>query len=300
MTAFITVLAASSIMSAPLMQTSADTVPPHEIPGAAVTGCDCRSVTLSWQDFPKGVYITAEDENGTVLHFSADDTESFTASGLAPDNDYNFRLYPLGTPFGRYMSVSAHTAEYKNTKDVSLDTPVWDQLSGNTAYYGCGPTCMGMILYSEKGISLTKDDILRAAYDSGNWYNVYQNFSNAWTSYAGATLEYVAGYASLYGCEGNYDLLSGLSDEQIIEKINMLLDNGHRIIIGHRKKESGAHHYAVICGKSVSDGRSVFSVIDPYGGVKYQWSETDLLDRLNAVDMTNDFTRQVRGIVWLS
>lgn len=128
---------------------------------------------------------------------------------------------------------------------INLDTYICDQLSGSIySSSGCGPTSAAMLLSSERDIEISKDDIITTAYDNGFYYDVGVNF----TSGRGVTLENIRDLINYYGQEAVIDHLWNYSNDEIVNTINSKLDEGHRIICGHRTF-SGSLHYFVIYGK---------------------------------------------------
>lgn len=180
---------------------------------------------------------------------------------------------------------------------INLDTYIYDQLSGSIySSSGCGPTSAAMLLSSERDIGISKDDIITTAYDNGFYYDVGVNF----TSGRGVTLENIRDLINYYGQEAVIDHLWNYSNDDIVNTINSKLDEGHRLICGHRTF-SGSLHYFVIYGKYRIDDRMYYNIVDPWGGSVYNWDQWTLTDRIISVGGNDDSTFEgcVKGLLWL-
>ena len=189
-------------------------------------------------------------------------------------------------------------AEKREHPDVKLDTVLYDQLTGrNNSLVGCGPTSAAMLLKSEAGLDVSKDDTVELAYKKKYYYSAGYNF----TSGFGVIQEDIQKLLAEYGCERQIDHLWSDTNEQAIEKIDKLLDEGHRIILGHRKPDN-VLHYAVIYGRHEKNGVIRYNINDPWGGVKWEWTEQELLSRLQNTWGYDATTVQglVKGIQWIT
>lgn len=179
-----------------------------------------------------------------------------------------------------------------------LDTVLYDQLTGrNNSLVGCGPTSAAMLLTSEVGLEVSKDDAVELAYAKKYYYSAGYNF----TSGFGVIQEDIQSLLREYGCESEIDHLWTDTDGEIIEKIDSLLDQGHRIILGHRKPD-WVLHYAVIYGRTGKGDGVRYLVNDPWGGVQWQWTEQELLTRIGNTQGYDATTVQglVKGIQWIT
>ena len=183
------------------------------------------------------------------------------------------------------------------TDIIELDTYIYNQLGGSIySYSGCGPTSAAMLLSSEKGMDISKDEIVVNAYDNGFYYDAGINF----TSGMGVTLENIQDLVSCYGQDSEIDHLWNNSSEEIIYTINEKLNEGHRLICGHRTF-SGTLHYFVIYGKYCEKNCMYYKIVDPWGGTVYIWDQWTLTDRIMSVggDDETTFEGCVKGLLWL-
>lgn len=182
---------------------------------------------------------------------------------------------------------------------VMLETTIFNQRAGNIdSVTGCGPTSAAMVLVSEKGLQLTKDEAVTTAYNNGFYYYAGVNF----TSGVGVTQENIQSFIRYYGFDTEIDHLLTDSDDEIIRKINSHLNEGHRMILGHLARHKNRFlHYAVIYGKYTENGELYYNVADPWGGLESKWSRDDLLEQIDAVYATDSYSFQgmVKGIQWL-
>ncbi|MBR4622591.1 MAG: hypothetical protein IKO44_03535 [Ruminococcus sp.] len=183
-------------------------------------------------------------------------------------------------------------------EDIILETVLFDQLSGrNVARVGCGPTSVAMILVSEKQLDITKDDAVELAYSRGFYYWAGENF----TSGFGATQENMQQLFAAYGFQSTIDHLWEEDDEAVLDKIDTLLSEGHRIMLGHCRAD-GVLHYAVIFGRRTSSGEISYLINDPQGGFEAQWTAEELLESLHRTNAADGSTVNglVKGIQWIS
>ena len=181
--------------------------------------------------------------------------------------------------------------------NVKLDTEVMDQLTGNIhSVTGCGPTSAAMLMNSEKGFKITKDEAVVRAYQNGFYYFAGENF----TSGRGVTQENIHSFITECGFDSEIDHLWNNSDDEILRKINVHLNNGNRVIVGHNSYH-GFLHYALIYGRYIENGQICYNVADPWGGLDSVWTRSQLLEQINTVygyDGTT-FEGLVKGIQWL-
>ena len=107
-------------------------------------------------------------------------------------------------------------------------------------------------------------------------------------------------FAQFYGYGANIDHLWNDNDEVITNKIDYILQTGHRVVIGYRTT-GGALHFAVIYGKSSVEDKVFYKIIDPWGGRLELWSSKELIYCLNSVgsDDEDNIISYVKGILWL-
>lgn len=209
----------------------------------------------------------------------------------------------LGSAGGRiYGTLAYGTAEMLNRNasalsTVRLDTEIFDQLTGEIrSVTGCGPTSAAMLMSSEKGFEITKDEAVVRAYQKGYYYFAGENF----TSGRGVTQENIQSFIRDCGFDSEIDHLWNDSDEMITNKIDSHLNNGNRVIVGHNSFH-GFLHYALIYGRTISGGKICYNVADPWGGLDSVWTRNELLEQIKTVygyDSTT-FEGQVKGIQWL-
>ncbi len=183
------------------------------------------------------------------------------------------------------------------TDIIELDTYIYNQLGGSIySSSGCGPTSAAMLLSSEIGMEISKDQAVADAYDQGFYYDAGINF----TSGMGVTLENIQDLVSYYGQDSEIDHLWNNSSEDIIYTINEKLNEGHRLICGHRTF-SGTLHYIVIYGKYCEKNCMYYKIVDPWGGTVYTWDQWTLSDRIMSVggDDESTFEGCVKGLLWL-
>lgn len=180
---------------------------------------------------------------------------------------------------------------------VCLDTEVMDQLTGEIrSVTGCGPTSAAMLMHSEKGFEITKDEAVVRAYSNGFYYYAGLNF----TSGRGVTQENIQSFIRNCGFDSEIDHLWYDSDDSVTRKIDEHLNSGNRVIVGHYSYH-GFLHYALIYGRFAEDGEICYNVADPWGGLDSVWTRAQLLEQVNNVygyDMST-FEGQVKGIQWL-
>ena len=180
---------------------------------------------------------------------------------------------------------------------VKLDTEIMDQLAGEIrSVTGCGPTSAAMLMRSEKGYEITKDQAVIRAYQNGFYYYAGENF----TSGRGVTQENIQGFIRECGFDSGIDHFWNDSDHDMIRKINTHLNNGNRVIVGHYAYH-GFLHYALIYGRFTQNGEICYNVADPWGGLDSVWTRSQLLEQINNVKGYDDTTFEglVKGIQWL-
>ena len=180
---------------------------------------------------------------------------------------------------------------------VSLKTNIMNQLDGEIrAVTGCGPTSAAMLLSSEKGFDITKDEAVVRAYQNGFYYFAGENF----TSGRGVTQENIQSFIRDCGFDSEIDHLWNDTDHTITQKIDLHLNKGNRVIVGHNSYH-GFLHYALIYGRFTENGEIKYNVADPWGGTASVWTRNELLEQINNVygyDLST-FEGQVKGIQWL-
>ena len=154
------------------------------------------------------------------------------------------------------------------------------------AYYGCGPTALTMVLYSEKGMTgLTKDDVLKTGWSYGLYFSgttyLYQGVS---FGQGGMSLEQLRKLAGFYGNTAVKEIPSAY---ELIPRLKAILAGGHRVMLGHYSP-GGFNHYTVVYGYT-KDGN--FLISDPQLG-RMIWSESSLLYCYGSA------RADVRGIVY--
>ena len=203
---------------------------------------------------------------------------------------------------GIYNSFVSGSAEIlcsnaSSMKTVRLETEVFDQLTGEIhSVTGCGPTSAAMLMASEKGFPITKDEAVVRAYQRGYYYYAGENF----TSGRGVTQENIQSFIRDCGFDSEIDHLWNDTDHSITNKIDAHLNNGNRVIVGHNSYH-GFLHYALIYGRYIDSGKICYNVADPWGGLDSVWTRDELLEQINTVCGydSSTFEGQVKGIQWL-
>ena len=196
------------------------------------------------------------------------------------------------------LSRFAVSSEMQNRREIVLDTEIFDQLTGSIySITGCGPTSAAMLMHSEKGLDITKDQAVVQAYSGGYYYFAGLNF----TSGRGVTQENIQGFISSCGYSSQIDHLWNNSDEEILMKLNYHLNENKRVIVGHNSPH-GFLHYALVYGKYYENGSCCYKVADPWGGLDSVWSENEMLKYITTVggEDSTTFEGLVKGIQWLS
>ena len=213
-----------------------------------------------------------------------------------------FKIILSGIGGGLYNKMAYGAAEIlcinsSSLSTVKLDTGIFDQLTGEIhSVTGCGPTSAAMLMASEKGFSITKDEAVVRAYQKGYYYFAGENF----TSGRGVTQENIQSFIRDCGFDSEIDHLWSDTDISITKKIDSHLNNGNLVIVGHNSYH-GFLHYALIYGRHIENGEICYNVADPWGGLDSVWTRNELLEQINTVygyDGTT-FEGQVKGIQWL-
>lgn len=254
------------------------------------------SVKLIWTPLDGAdlycVYIKQAD--GTYKRLKNVSTNSASVSGLSSATRYTFAVRARKS--GKLTALTAVTARTLRT-DVTIKFEPLNQLGGKgnsgkvKAEYGCGGTSVTMLL-NAKGLNLNKDNVLKKQYTNG-WCSAFCPIPFPYGAYSwGSLLCNLVELAKSYGFTPKVNTApTGLD-------IKRVLDGDNLTLVGLRTAR-GAYHFQIIYGYYVQGGVTYFRMHDPYGNYCTVWTEQYLKKRIYSVNMSDWYTRQVRGIMWL-
>lgn len=254
-----------------------------------------KSLVLSWT-----LHKDAEAYNiylvsgGKYVYQTYSRTASVTLTGLQPGTAYTYVVRAQwGSRYTDYETITASTLR----GDVTIEFEKLNQLGGTgnsgkvKATYGCGGTSVTMLL-NEKGMNLNKDDVLKKQYTNG-WCAAFCPIPFPYGAYSwGSVMSNLADLVRSYGFTPHINTAPEMID------IKRLLNDNKLLLVGLRTA-SGAHHFQIIYGYYLKNGKVYYRVHDPYGNYCVEWEESYLRSRIYAVNSADALCKQVRGIMWL-
>lgn len=232
----------------------------------------CAAATVSFTPNKAEITADAANINYQVLYLKQDSqslqyqdkTKSVLKKGYYTGYKLSDNWYYVASN-NEYKIVPASRIQVKaNTSSANkiLPTGTISQL-GEGIYYGngCGPTCVTMVADWELNKKLTKNEVI--AYYRQSRFNAFVRFSstendrNTWCySKGNGTPNYgvqymVDTYAKTINKGSFYYNTLNKTQNQIIDEIDALLKNGHRVIacVKHESSETGTfngtiHNYS--------------------------------------------------------
>ena len=273
------------------------------------------SVTLGWNQVNGATSFNLYNGTGGKKIQSVAGTENtITITGLKKGTSYTFSVRGWNGS-KRYTELKTITVSTMSG-GISLDVNILDQLSAEfPAKKGCGGTSLTMLLQSEKGLNVTKKDVLTTQYSNGLYLiTTGSNNFELTTSYAkkysvlelcnkyGSTLSELVCVAMKYGINAN------LNRQPTAADIDKLLAQGHLVLIGQRMKSintldgykivstreyEGTDHFVVCRGKTAEGN---YIIVNPYQGYEDVWTPEQTIENIYNAETG----WAVSGLLWLS
>ena len=181
--------------------------------------------------------------------------------------DYRYPGYVILDYMSTEVLVNARNVSVRSNAEV-LPTGAIGQYGGSIAgYAACGPAAVAILVNSEKGISWSKDELIR--YSERHCLNDQGSLRGGGGMTAPRLLELIKDYSGgQYTAKNKYSYYSSYP----VGGIKNEIDAGHRCLVVVQYTSSivtyrgSSTHFVVVCGYEYINGLLYFYYADPYYG----------------------------------